>query len=182
MTAGLRRPRLADLGERICILGPSNSGKSTLAVAIGAATGLPVVHLDVLRHVPGSRWVERDPGEFARLHDAAIAGERWIVEGNYSRWLPQRLERATGLIVLDVSTPVSLARYVRRTVVERHRHGGLDGVRDHLDLGMIRWIAGGGRRNRAGYRDRVQTAEPPAILLPTTRALREFYRSEHLER
>ncbi|GAA4147159.1 hypothetical protein [Leifsonia shinshuensis] len=173
---------LADLGERICVLGPSNSGKSTLAVAIGAATGLPVVHLDVLRHVPGSQWVERDPDDFGRLHDAAIDGERWVMEGNYSRWLPQRLARATGLIVLDVSTPVSLARYLRRTLVERERHGGLEGVTDRLNPEMIRWILGGGHRSRAGYRERAQTADVPAILLTTRGALRAFYREARLRR
>jgi adenylate kinase family enzyme len=172
----------AELGERICILGPSNSGKSTLAAAIGAAEGLPVVHLDILRHVPGSQWVERDPDDFGRLHDGAIDGERWVMEGNYSRWLPQRLERATGLIVLDVSTPLSLARYLRRTLFERARHGGLDGVTDRLNMEMIRWIVGGGRRSRAGYRDRVHTAGLPAILIPNRSALRRFYRSAQLRR
>ncbi|WP_313442401.1 hypothetical protein [Brevundimonas sp.] len=44
---------LAELGPRICIMGPSNSGKSTLAVAIGDAKGLEVVHLDRLRHLEG---------------------------------------------------------------------------------------------------------------------------------
>jgi len=177
-----RSLRLADLGDRICIMGPSNAGKSTLAVAIGAARSLPVVHLDVLRHIPGSQWVERDPDEFGRLHDAAIEGDRWVSEGNYSRWLPQRLARATGLIVLDVSTPTSMARYLRRTLFERNRHGGLDGVTERLNLDMIRWIAGGSRTNRAGYREHVQTAGIPAILLPTRDALRRFYEEEGLRR
>ena len=47
--------RLQDLGQRICILGPSSSGKSTLAAAIGDACGLEVVHLDLLHHLPQYR-------------------------------------------------------------------------------------------------------------------------------
>ena len=35
---------LSDLGDRICILGPSNSGKSTLADAIARKRGLEPVH------------------------------------------------------------------------------------------------------------------------------------------
>ncbi|GAA2067305.1 hypothetical protein [Leifsonia soli] len=173
-------PCLADLGERICILGPSNSGKSTLAVAIGMAAELPVIHLDVLRHIPGSQWVERDADDFGRLHEAAVRRERWVIEGNYSTWLPQRLDRATGLIVLDVSTGVSLARYFRRTLFESHRHGGLPGVADRLNLRMMRWIIEETPRNRARYRATAESTELPAILLPTRQALREFYRSEHL--
>src|SRR6516225_11108594 len=37
--------QLADLGERICILGPSNSGKSTLAETIARKRGLELIHL-----------------------------------------------------------------------------------------------------------------------------------------
>ncbi len=35
---------LEDLGPRICIMGPSNSGKSTLATAISHHTALPACH------------------------------------------------------------------------------------------------------------------------------------------
>ena len=48
------RSVLDDLGPRICIMGPSNSGKSTLADAIARACDLPVVHLDQLHHLPGT--------------------------------------------------------------------------------------------------------------------------------
>lgn len=54
--------RLEDLGQRICILGPSNSGKSTLASAIGRKCGLTVIHLDQLYHRPGTDWEPR-PGK-----------------------------------------------------------------------------------------------------------------------
>jgi adenylate kinase family enzyme len=147
---------------------------------MGDAQGLPVVHLDVVRHIPGAQWVERDADEFGRLHDAAIDGEAWVMEGNYSRWLPQRLNRATGLIVLDVSTFTSLTRYLRRTLLERNRHGGIEGVADRLNLRMIRWIVGQSRKNRAQYRARAHSTEIPAILLPTRKALRRFYHEEHL--
>lgn len=180
MSAPVSAATLSELGERICILGPSNSGKSTLAVAISAATGVPVVHLDVLRHVPGSQWAEREADDFGRLHDAAIEAERWVMEGNYSQWLPQRLERATGLIVLDVSTVTSLGRYLRRTLIERNRHGGLDGVSDRLNMRMMRWIVTQTPANRLRYRALAASAEIPAILLPGRRALRRFYRSEFL--
>ena len=65
---------LAELGARICIMGPSNSGKSTMAVAIARARGMGAVHLDQLYHRPGTDWVARPAGEFAALHEAAVAG------------------------------------------------------------------------------------------------------------
>lgn len=46
--------KLSDLGDRICILGPSNSGKSTLADAIARKRGLTPIHLDLLFHLPNT--------------------------------------------------------------------------------------------------------------------------------
>jgi hypothetical protein len=76
--------QLSDLGERICILGPSNSGKSMLAEAIARDRGSQVVHLDQLYHFPNTDWEVRPTAEFVALHDAAIAGQRWVMDGNYS--------------------------------------------------------------------------------------------------
>ena len=130
-----------ELGPRICIMGPSNSGKSTLADLIAGAQGLDVVHLDRLQHLPRTDWVPRPEEEFAALHDAAIMAPRWVMDGNYSRLLPQRLARATGLILLDVSTPVGLYHYLRRCWFERDRRGALEGAPDRVTWAMLHHIA-----------------------------------------
>lgn len=67
---------LYDLGPRICIMGPSNSGKSTLAKAIASKTSFPLIHLDQLHHLPDTKWVPRVPEDFYRLHEEAVSGER----------------------------------------------------------------------------------------------------------
>ena len=108
---------LDELGERICIPGPSNSGKSTLATAIARRRGLPAVHLDQLFHLPRTDWQPRPEAEFLALHDQAIRQPRWVMDGNYTRCLGRRLERATGLVLLDVPMAVSLLRYVREVPV-----------------------------------------------------------------
>jgi adenylate kinase family enzyme len=129
---------LNELGPRICIMGPSNSGKSTLANAIGQASSLVPIHLDQLYHYPQTDWQPRPEAEFIALHDKAIAGLKWVMDGNYSRCLPQRLARATGIILLDTPTSTSLYRYLRRTWFERVRYGQLIGSRQHVKWAMIR--------------------------------------------
>lgn len=167
---------LDDLGERIVILGPSNSGKSTLAVAIGYARSLPVVHLDQYRHQPGTQWVERPDAEFERLHDAAVESERWVIEGNYSRWLPGRLARATGLVLLDASMAASVVRYLRRTWSVTERAGSLEGTRDTVSIEMIKFILGPTRTNRHRYRLIFEEFRGPKVFLPNRGSLRTFYR------
>ncbi|MCE7795311.1 AAA family ATPase [Sphingobium sufflavum] len=177
------RPTLASLGPRICLLGPSNSGKSTLAVAIGRARHLSPVHLDQLQHRPGSDWVPRAEEAFLALQAAAILGDRWVMDGSYSRCLPQRLARATGLILLDVPTATSVARYVRRCWFERGRRvGGLAGGRDSVKWVMIRHIVVANRAGRKRSAALFDSLALPRIRLASAQAIRDFYEGEGLVR
>jgi adenylate kinase family enzyme len=171
---------LDELGPRICVLGPSNSGKSSLCRAIARARGLTPFHLDQFRHLPNTDWQERSDAEFKALHDAAIKEERWVMDGNYSNLLPQRLERATGVIQLDVSTIVSLFRYCRRSWFEHHRAGGLEGGKDSVKWEMIRHIAVTTRRNRERNRKIFDHIELPKIRLKSAAEIARFYKAEGL--
>jgi adenylate kinase family enzyme len=173
---------LSELGDRICILGPSNSGKSTLADAIGRKRNLEVVHLDLLFHLPNTDWEQRPQSEFVALHDAAIAGERWVMDGNYSIGMPQRFQRATGLILLDISTPASLLRYFRRTLLERERRGGLEGGRDSIKWDMIHHIAVVTPKNRKRYRAMFAELNLPKLQLSSLRAIKRCFQEWDLAR
>jgi len=173
---------LSELGARICILGPSNSGKSTLAVAIARKRGVKVVHLDQLHHLPDTDWQPRPVDEFRVLHDDAIAGEQWVMEGNYSAYMPQRFLRATGVILLDVSTPVSLFRYIRRTLFEANRAGALEGGHDSIKWSMLHYIAVTTPKNRRRYADIYRQISVPKICLLSTDAIRRCYQEWNLER
>lgn len=173
---------LDELGPRICILGPSGSGKSTLADAIARARGVPAVHLDRLHHLPHTEWRPRPDAEFVALHDRAILAPAWVVDGNYSRCLPQRLNRATGLIVLDVPTATSLLRYLRRAWFERDRRGSLEGASQRVRWAMIHHILIATPANRERYRELFERIELPKLRLASARELNRFYRSAGLER
>lgn len=173
---------LESLGPRICILGPSNSGKSTLADAIAHKLAIPAVHLDQLYHLPHSNWVPRPEADFIALHQAAIAQEQWVMEGNYTRHLPARLKRATGFILLDVSTATSLLRYFRRTLFERDRRGALEGGKDSVKWQMIRHIAVVTPPNRKKYLKIFDECALPKVRLSSPNELKLFYQAEGLKR
>lgn len=163
-------------------MGPSNSGKSTLAVAISKARGLPVVHLDQLYHQPHTNWVPRPADEFARLHGEAIKGHRWVIDGNYSRLLPQRLDQATGFILIDLATPISLYRYLRRCWLEKYRAGGLEGSSDRVQWNMIHHIAVTTRARRKRYPSLFESVALPKVWLHSPSELVAFYELNGLMR
>jgi len=171
---------LDDLGPRICVMGPSNSGKSTLTTAIARARGLTPLHLDLLYHIPNTDWQPRPVEEFVELHDEALSGTSWIIDGNYSICLPQRLARATGLILLDASIATSLLRYLRRSWFERDRVGGLEGGMDSVKWSMIWHIAVATRRTRRCHVEMFVHISLPKIRLSTAREITRFYQSEGL--
>lgn len=171
---------LDGLGPRICVIGPSGSSKSTLAAAIGRTRGLPVVHLDQLFHLPGTDWTPRPRDEFDALHATAIDGERWVMDGGYSRVLPLRLARATGLSRIECSTATSLFRYLRRSWFERDRYSGLSGGHDSVRWLMIRHIAATTRINQVPDVAQFDQLTLPKVRLASPRDLTAFYGAEGL--
>ena len=133
-------PPLAAMGRRVIILGPTNAGKSTLAEALARRLGVPAIHLDRFRHLPGTDWQVRPDAEFHALHDEAIQGDGWVMDGNYSVLLAKRFARATGVIVLDDHVAWRTLRYFRRTLFQQRRAGGLPGNRDSIKWTMIHWL------------------------------------------
>lgn len=66
--------------RRIMIIGGPGAGKSTLAVALGGALGLPVHHLDRMFWAPRWNAVSRDVRQ-ARL-DEVLASGAYVLEGS----------------------------------------------------------------------------------------------------
>jgi adenylate kinase family enzyme len=167
---------LSDLGRRIMICGPSSSGKSTLVVAIGRELGIPAIHLDLLRHLPSTDWVQRPDADFYRLHDEAILGESWAMDGNYSVLMSQRLKRATGIMLLGGGSRwANLARYIRRTLFQPQRAGNLDGGQESLKWGMVRWVLVASPKNLRRYRIELPASGLPFVEIASMRALRRAY-------
>jgi len=84
---------------RVMIVGQPGSGKSWLAVQIGARLGLPVHHMDHIHWLPG--WVERPLAEKAQLCATIEAQTDWVFEGNFSPTVANRIARADKVIWLD---------------------------------------------------------------------------------
>lgn len=105
-----------------------------------------------------------------------------MIEGNYSALLARRLERVTGVILLDASAAATISRYIRRTLGGRVRVGGLEGTRDRLSWEMIHFTLGPGQYGRRRNRALFDRLDLPKIRLPSRRALLTFYREEGLTR
>ena len=113
------------IGRRICILGPSCSGKSTLSEKLGKKLKYPVLHIDQIAHVPGTKWIKRPHEEIVKIHDAFIKKQKWVIDGQYKRLMPQRLKRADMLILIKTNRFICLWNFLNRCCAKHERCGGL---------------------------------------------------------
>lgn len=126
--------------NRVAIIGSGGAGKSTLARKLGAATGLPVVHLDAEHWLPG--WVEPPRDQWRERVSTLATGERWILDGNYGGTMTERLERADTIVFVDLPRSVCVWRAFKRSTLLRHRvrPDMAEGCEERIDLKFLKWI------------------------------------------
>ncbi len=126
--------------QRVLVIGSPGAGKSTLARALAARTGLPLHNLDRMHWLPG--WVERDRAEGLAELRGVLAQERWIIDGNYGSSLPERLTRVDTVIWLDYPTHLCLARVFKRwwQYRGRTRPDMTEGCPENLNLEFLFYV------------------------------------------
>ena len=98
--------------RRVSVVGTSGAGKSTLGAALAARLGVDFLELDSVFHQPG--WVPLPREEFRERVAVAVAGERWVIDGNYSMVRDLVWARADTVVWLDLPK-----RTVMRQVIWR---------------------------------------------------------------
>lgn len=165
------------------VIGGPGAGKSTFARALGSRLGVPVVHMDTLFWEPG--WVMAGETDLRTRVAAAVAGDAWVMDGNYSRTWPIRLARADTVIFLDIATPRRLWRVLGRIAAGygRDRPDVGPGCPEKLDLDFIvNWVGRYRWRARPKALELIAEAGPAGHLvrhhLTSPRAVAQFLKGQ----
>ncbi len=126
--------------KKILIIGSGGSGKTTLAQRLGEKTGIKVIHLDTLYWKPN--WVRTDNDDWDTTVTELIAGDEWIMDGNYSRSMKLRMPAADTVIFLDLPRAICLWRMCRRVMryYGKNRPDMAAGCNEKFDLEFLLWI------------------------------------------
>ena len=100
--------------RRINVVGTSATGKTTLAAALAANLRVPHIELDALHWEPD--WTEAPDDVLRERVRTALAGDGWVVDGNYAKVRDLLWERAEAVVWLDLPLRTVLWRYLLRTV------------------------------------------------------------------
>lgn len=161
--------------ERILIIGCPGSGKSTLARALKDKLGLPVIHLDQLWWQKNWEHVSRE--EFDQRLELALQMDRWIMDGNYDRTLPKRIEKCDTIIYLDFNRWECLWGMFRRVVKSygRVRPDMAEGCPERFDWDFIKYIWNFNKNNRVKNDTYLaQAKHAQKIILKNRREVRKF--------
>ena len=150
--------------RRIAVVGSSGSGKTTMARAIAERLGHPHLELDSVFHQPD--WTPLPDDEFQEVVGSFVAGEGWVVDGNYTSHGVNDivLDRADTVVWLDPPRHTVMRRVVwrslRRSVTgeelwngNRERPGNL--VRWAPEENIIRWTWTRFEHTRTKYESRL---------------------------
>lgn len=92
--------------KRILVLGSPGSGKSTFSRKLSEKTNLPICYLDRLFWNADKTTVSRE--EFQKRLAKELLKDKWIMDGNYSFTLKERLKACDTVFLLDYPTDVCL--------------------------------------------------------------------------
>ncbi|HKE75497.1 MAG TPA: shikimate kinase [Acidimicrobiales bacterium] len=143
--------------RRVSVVGNSGSGKTTLGRGLAAALGVPFVELDGLVHQPG--WTELPTDEFRAAVRTVVAGDGWVVDGNYGRVRDLVWDRADTVVWLDLPRWRVMRQLVGRTLrrgVTRQElwNGNRESLRNFVRRNPEESIVVWAYTNHDRYRDR----------------------------
>ena len=126
--------------NKVIILGPCGSGKSTYSKLLAETSKLPLFHLDQHFFLPN--WQEKPRLEWIAINKKLVQGNRWIIEGNYGSTMEIRINAADTIIYLDTSTFTSMWRVIKRTIRfhGRQRPDCAEGCNERWDVEFLHYV------------------------------------------
>jgi len=126
--------------KRILVVGSGGAGKSTFSRALGALTGLPVIHLD--RHYWKPRWQPTSGDEWKQKVAQLASNDEWIMDGNYGGSLSIRLMRCDAVVFFDFPRLACLWGVIQRRLATRGgtRPDMAEGCVECMTWEFVLWI------------------------------------------
>ena len=107
--------------KRVIVIGCPGSGKSTFSRELHRVTGLPLYHLDMMYWTSDRTTVTRET--FLTRLQTVLDTDSWIIDGNYSSTMEQRMKVCDVVFFLDYPVEVCL-----EGIAARLQHISRDGI------------------------------------------------------
>ena len=164
--------------RRVLIIGNAGAGKSTFGRKLAEKTGLPLVHLDKIYW--RGNWEHLTREEFDKALQAELEKEEWIIDGNFNRTLPHRLDYCDTVFFFDLPTITCLWGVTKRVLQNygktRSDMGGNCPERfDQQKPALYKTVMNFNKQHRKEYYD-LLTDRKKVIIFKTRRQAEKYLR------
>ena len=173
---------LGDKMNRICIIGGSGTGKTTLANNLGKQLNLPVYHIDGINYL--SDWTVRNEEERDKIILEKVAEDKWIIDGTYRSTLQQRLERSDYIIYLDYSSFAQvrgiLGRFIKGHGKEKQE---IPGCEERMSWEFFWWVVNWRKNKRKTIIEILKNVNQEKVhIFNSRRKLNKWYKKKFHEK
>jgi adenylate kinase family enzyme len=123
------------LGQKIIVLGCPGGGKSVFSKRLHDVSGLPLIHMDNLWWKPDRSHISRE--EFDRKLEEILQGDKWILDGDYSRTYEVRFQACDTVFFLDYGFEECLSGIKERVGKERR---DIPWIEHELDPELVKQV------------------------------------------
>ena len=130
---------------------------------------------DSIFWLPG--WVEMEKDDFDERVRQELRKDQWIIDGNYNRTMPERLQYCDTVIYLDFSRWACLYGIFKRllTNIGKTRPDMGAGCKEKVDWEFVKWVWNFNKNKRERYYRMLNEAEGiETIVLKNRRMVNRF--------
>ncbi|MBE7046509.1 MAG: adenylate kinase [Ruminococcaceae bacterium] len=104
--------------KKAIVIGCPGSGKTTFSLKLSKHTGLSLIHLDAIWHLPDKTHIPRE--EFDKRLEEFDLMDSWIIDGNYSRTVERRIQMSDTVFIFDLPVEICIDGAISRIGKERY--------------------------------------------------------------
>lgn len=141
--------------KKIIIIGGNGSGKTTFAIQLSEKLNIPLIFIDKIYWT--DNWKRADETVANSILKAEIQKDKWIIDGNHTASIPERLKVCDTVFYFDFSSVNCLVGSIKRVIknygIQRDDVGGTNNIEkfDISKIAFFKAVIRFNKQNRALY-------------------------------
>lgn len=168
--------------EKIVIIGGNGAGKTTFAGQLSEKLDIPLIFIDKIYWT--DNWTRADEHTANTLLKAEIQKSKWIIDGNHTSTIPDRLKECDTVFYFDFNTANCfigcVVRVLRNYGIQRDDVGGSGNIEkfDKKKMAFLKSVLRFNKLNRSLYYDMInETPNIHLIVFKNRKQVKDYLRN-----